>query len=90
MAENKKSSTPVKATTAAIKKDETKQGFFKRAGKWFREMKSELRKVIWPTRKQLTNNVAISVVMMIASAIVIWGFDEISQMLVRALLSIAG
>ena len=52
MAEEKKTnSAPVKAVTA-VKKDDAKPGFFKRAGKWFREMKSELKKVVWPTRKQ--------------------------------------
>ena len=25
---------------------------------WFREMKSELKKVVWPTGKQLVNNTA--------------------------------
>ena len=56
MADEKKiSAAPAKAVTA-VKKDDTKPGFFKRVGKWFREMKSELKKVIWPTGKQLTNN----------------------------------
>ena len=63
---------------------------FKRIKKWFREMKSELKKVIWPTPKTLLNNTLISVVMMVASAIVIWGFDELAQMLVRALFTLAG
>ena len=53
-------------------------------------MKSELKKVIWPTPKTLLNNTLISVVMMVASAIVIWGFDELAQMLVRALFTLAG
>ena len=44
MAEEKKTnSAPAKPVTA-VKKDDTKPGFFKRVGKWFREMKSELKK----------------------------------------------
>ena len=90
MAEEKKNnSAPAKAVTA-VKKDDSKPGFFKRVGKWFREMKSELKKVIWPTPKTLLNNTLISVVMMVASAIVIWGLDELAQMLVRALFTLAG
>ena len=90
MAEEKKNnSAPAKAVTA-VKKDDSKPGFFKRVGKWFREMKSELKKVIWPTPKTLLNNTLISVVMMVASAIVIWSFDELAQMLVRALFTLAG
>ena len=90
MAEEKKTTTaPAKAVTA-VKKDDTKPGFFKRAVKWFREMKSELKKVIWPNGKTLFNNTAISVAVMLASAVVLWGFDELAQMLVRALFTLIG
>lgn len=87
---NKKSSTPAKTVTAVVKKDETKVGFFKRIGKWFREMKSELKKVVWPTSKQLSRNVLIALGMIVLAALIIWGFDEIAQLLVKALLSIVG
>ncbi|MGI5977158.1 MAG: preprotein translocase subunit SecE [Candidatus Limivicinus sp.] len=96
MAEEKKTNTapsknaaPAKAVTA-VKKDEKKPGFFKRIGKWFREMKSELKKVVWPTPKVLAKNSLIALGMMVASAVVIWGFDELAQMLVRALFTLAG
>ncbi len=90
MAEEKKTNAaPTKAVTA-VKKDDTKPGFFKRIGKWFREMKSELKKVIWPTRKTLVKNTLIAVGVMVAAAIVIWGFDELAQMLVKALFTLAG
>ena len=56
MAEEKKTNAaPAKAVTA-VKKDDSKPGFFKRVAKWFREMRSELKKVVWPTGKQLSNN----------------------------------
>ena len=83
MAEEKKvQGAPAKAVTA-VKKDDTKPGFFKRIGKWFREMKSELKKVVWPTPKALRNNTLVSLGMMMISAVVIWGFDEFAQMVVR-------
>jgi len=90
MAEEKKSNAaPTKAVTA-VKKDDAKPTFFQKVGKWFREMKSELKKVIWPTRKQLTQNSLIAVVVMLVSSVVLWGFDELAQMLVRALFTLAG
>ena len=90
MAEEKKTNAaPAKAVTA-VKKDDTKPGFFKRVVKWFREMKSELKKVVWPTGKQLFNNTLVSVVVMVASAIVLWGFDLLASGLVHALINIAG
>ena len=90
MAEEKKvNAAPAKAVTAG-KKDDAKPGFFKRVAKWFREMKSELKKVVWPTGKQLFNNTLISVVVMVASAIVLWGFDMLASGLVHALINLAG
>ena len=82
MAEEKKvNAAPAKAVTA-VKKEDAKLGFFQRVGKWFREMKSELKKVIWPTPKALRNNTLISLGMMLISAVGIWAFDELAQMVV--------
>ena len=90
MAEDKKlNAAPAKAVTA-VKKDEAKPGFFKRVAKWFREMKSELKKVIWPSAQTLAKNTGISVAVMLVSAVVLWGFDELAQMLIRALFTLVG
>ena len=89
MAEEKKvNAAPAKAVTA-VKKEDKKPNLFKRIGKWFREMKSELKKVIWPTPKQLMKNTGVSLAVMVSSAVVIWGFDQLAQLLIKALLSFA-
>ena len=44
MAEENKSTAPVKVSTNAVKKNEGKLPFGKRVAKWFREMRSEMRK----------------------------------------------
>ena len=81
----------VTTTTNAVKKEDVKKlSFFKKVAKWWREMKSELKKVIWPTPKQTLNNTIAALVVMAISAVVIWGFDEIAQMIVRAVISLAG
>ncbi len=88
MANNEKAVT---TSTNAVKKETGKKlGFGQRVKKWFREMKSELKKVIWPTAKQTTNNTAVALVVMVGSAIVIWGFDELAQFVVRAVITLAG
>lgn len=88
MAEEKKvGAAPAKAVTA-VKKDDSKPGFFKRVGKWFREMKSELKKVVWPTRQQLGKNTAVSLVVMVASSVVIWGFDTLATKLVQVIINL--
>ena len=90
MAEEKKlNAAPAKAVTA-VKKDDAKPGFFKRIGKWFREMRSELKKVVWPTRQQLTKNSLISLGVMVASSIVVWGFDTLATKLVQLIIKLPG
>jgi len=90
MAEEKKTNAAPAKAAVAVKKDDTKPGFFQRVNKWFREMKSELKKVVWPSRKTLINNTGISVGVMLVSAVVLWGFDELAQALVRALFTLVG
>ena len=95
MAENEKLEQAAQAGSDKAKKDKkadkkAKPSLFARVGKWLKDMKSELKKVIWPTGKQLTNNTLVSVVMMVASAIVLWGFDWLANALVKALLTLAG
>ena len=81
----------VAPTTNAVKKEDVKKlGFFKRVKKWFREMRSELKKVIWPTPKDTAKKTGVALVVMAVSAIVIWGFDEIAQLIVKAVISLAG
>ena len=45
------------------------------AGKWFREMKSELKKVVWPTLPQVTKNTGIVIAMVVIVALFIAAAD---------------
>ena len=63
-----------------------KENLFKRLGKWFRGVKSELHKVVWPTRAQVMNNTLVVIVVSAIFAIVIglidWGaYDGIKALL---------
>jgi len=81
----------VTTTTNAVKKEDVRKlSLPKKVAKWWREMKSELKKVIWPTPKQTLNNTIAALIVMVLAAIVIWGFDEIAQMIVRAVITLAG
>ncbi len=66
----------------------TKKKFFSRIGDWFRGMRSELKKVVWPSAKQTTNNSLVVLVVMFASALVLWGFDSLASAFVEVLISI--
>jgi len=61
-----------------------------RFAKWFREMRSELKKVVWPTPKQILNNTFVSLSVMAASAVAIWGLDYAAGQIFQAIRTIAG
>ncbi len=84
-----KKGAPAQASTQAVKKGEelTTWG---RVKKWFRDMKGELKKVVWPTKKQVLNNVMVALAVMLVCAVCIWGFDQIAQMGVKALITLVG
>ncbi len=67
-----------------------KPGLFARIGKWFRELKSELKKVQWPTTKQTLNNTLIVILCVIVVGIFIWVFDGLATAVLNALLHLAG
>jgi preprotein translocase subunit SecE len=58
--------------------------------KYFREMKSELKKVVWPTSKQIVNNTTLVLVIMVISGIVIWGVDKAGEYIVNSLILLGG
>ena len=62
-----------------------KAGFLKRTGKYFKEVRSEMRKVTWPTKSDLTTYTLVIVTVMIVSGI-IWLADTILYKLVSLIL----
>jgi len=49
-----------------------------RIARWFREMRSELNKVVWPTPKQIINNTFVALTVMTCAAILIWALDLVA------------
>ena len=84
MAENEKA---VQAKKDKKSDKNAKHGFFARVGKWFRDMKSELKKVQWPTRKQTINNTLIVIACVIVVGIVIALFDFVAGEAISLLIS---
>ena len=78
MAENEKQAVQAKKDSKKAEKND-KPGFFARVGKWFRDMKSELKKVQWPTKKQTVNNTLIVIACVIVVGIFIGLFDLVAQ-----------
>ncbi|HIU48153.1 MAG TPA: preprotein translocase subunit SecE [Candidatus Avimonoglobus intestinipullorum] len=62
-----------------------KAGLFARLGRFFKETKSELKKVTWPNREQLIHNTVIILVFIIIMTIILsvldFGFAKLFQWL---------
>ena len=57
---------------------------------WFREMKSELKKVVWPTPKQVVKNTLIVLACVLIVGAFIWVFDYVAGTGITALYSLKG
>lgn len=70
------------------KKPNKKPGFFKRIAKWFKEMKSELKKVQWPTMKQTLKSTGVVILCVIIVGIFIMVFDALAGAVVNNLIKL--
>ena len=51
--------------------------FFKNIVKFFRDTQSEMKKVVWPNKKQIINNTLVVLVVVLLSAVVIFILDAV-------------
>ena len=67
-----------------------KENWFKRTWaaicRYFRELRSELKKVVWPTPKQVGKNTLVVVASVIIVGAFIWLFDFVANVGIDALL----
>lgn len=59
-------------------------------GKFFREVKAELKKVVWPTKKELINSTIVVFIAVALVALVIGIVDSIFSRLFQLLLHVVG
>ena len=57
-------------------------------GLWFREMKSELKKVVWPNKKTVLKNTGTVLLCSLIVGAVIWIFDFASVSVVELILNL--
>lgn len=64
------------------KKEIQKKNTAKKKGilSFIKETKNELKKVIWPTRKQLLNNTVIVFASIAVVAVIIWVLDNVFKL----------
>ena len=59
-------------------------------GRWFREMKSELKKVVWPSRQKVAKNTVTVAAATLVIGACIWIFDGVLGTLVQMILKVFG
>ena len=80
-------SSDKKAKDAKKKKDAKKQNGILR---WLKDLKGELKKVTWPSLKDVVKNVGIVIACVLIVGVCIWVFDYLAHAVVGALLNLFG
>ena len=69
-----------------------KQNIFVRAWsrikRFFRELKSELKKVSWTSKDQMLKNTLIVLLCVVIVGVFIWTFDAVSGLLINGIISL--
>ena len=76
-----------KKAKAPKKKDAKKPN---RVLRWLKDLKGELKKVTWPSAKDVIKNVGIVIVCVLIVGVCIWVFDYLAHAVVGALLKLFG
>ena len=56
-------------------KNKEKVNVFKRFARFFKDMKSEAKKIVWPSKKQVVNNTGVVLVVILLCGVVLWPID---------------
>ena len=69
-----------------------KQNWFARTWgsvrKYFRDLKSELKKVVWPTPHQVLKNTLVVAACVLVVGVFVWLFDFVAQVGINALIGL--
>ena len=69
-----------------------KENWFKRTwgkvAKYFRELRSELKKVVWPKRKELVRACLVVAACILVIGVFIWIVDGVAAAVIRALINL--
>lgn len=61
-------------------------GFFGKMARYFRDTKAELKRVSWPTRKQVINSTVVVIVFAVVIGACVWSLDAVFGFGAKALL----
>ena len=72
---------------AEVKKQNVFKRFFGAIGRYLRELRSELKKVVWPTPQQVVKNTGIVAACVVIVGAFIWIFDFVARTGINALIN---
>ena len=64
--------------------------FFKNIAKFFRDTRSEMKKVVWPNKKQVINNTLVVLVVVLIAAIDLVALDALFGFAISGLFQLLG
>lgn len=64
-----------KSGSKGKKENQEKKGFFSRIAGWFKDLKKEFKKVVWPERKKVFNNTLVVLVVVVVGSVVVGLID---------------
>ena len=73
---------------AEVKKENWFKSTWNKTCKFFRELKSELKKVVWPTADQVLKNALIVAGCVLVIGVFIWMFDFVAQVGINGLIGL--
>ncbi len=71
---------------AKTKKPEKKNGFFKRMIRFFKDLKGEFKKIVWPSKKQVVNNTLVVLAVVIVLGVFVAALDTVLSLIVHFVL----
>ncbi len=74
----------------AKKKPNAFVAFFKRLGKFFRDCKGEVKKIVWPTPQQCFKNMGVVIVTILVLGVCVFALDTVFMKLLGLVMNVAG
>ena len=93
MADKKAANTAAQAQSDKKKKTSffgKVKNFFKGIAKYFKDTKSELKKVVWPSGSKVAKNTATVILCSLVIGACIWIFDGVAGLAIKTLLGAFG
>lgn len=75
MAKKDKENTASEVSEKKDKKEKSEKKQPNKVAKWFKDLKIEFKKVVWPTKKTVVNNTSVVLAVVVASAVLVGLLD---------------